>query len=282
MKKFTLMALAALLVLTSCDIFNNYGKKLEISENFDVYYKGDNVTEAEAKKLGDFWQGLRQQNNITTEQTLQLTKDSNAYVVHLPAIQEQLNKNKEQTLMQMWYMQDLISENVFGGARTRIVLTNEKLETVETLEEVNKVKTEDGSHTVYYKGNGVTKEEASLVAERLGQASFYQFTDGDVLLTKNKGDFELRFLPNEEVKGNNESEYFESLRRYQYLLGKYLLEGQEVKLYVIDNNFKDVRDFDEFTADEKALLDEAMRQQMQPQAEPSAVEEEAPSDDDGY
>lgn len=263
MKRLTLLLSAAVLLLAACNAFDNYGTKLNIAEKFDVYYKGDNVSEAEAKKLGDFWMQLRKQNNITEEQALQLTKDGDAYVVHIPAKPEELKENKEKTIMQMWIMQDLLSQGAFDGKKTKIVLTDEELKTVETLEELHKVKVEgDKPFTLYYRGNGLDEKEAKNVADKLVESEFISYTAGDAILTREKGDYEIRFFPNEEMQQADKQGYLSVLQRYQYIISKYGLEGEEVRLYLIDQNFSDVEDFEALPEDQRLAIDQAIEQQM--------------------
>ena len=80
MRKLLMLLLPLTLILTSCNLFDNYGKKAEINDKLTVYYKGEGVTEAEAKKLGAFLEQNRGGNKEehyyhNKEQTERITKE---------------------------------------------------------------------------------------------------------------------------------------------------------------------------------------------------------------
>ena len=68
----------------------------------------------------------------------------------------------------------------------------------------------------------------------------------------------MRFLPNAEQLNADKAGYYATLANLQYLISKYVLEDTDVKLVVIDDEFNDVKDFDELTADQKTLMDMRM------------------------
>lgn len=131
MKRLLLLLVSASLLLTSCD---DFGKKLSINEKSEVYYKGDGVSEADAKKLGDF---LLEKGYFTTTDTrsVQLLKENDAYTVKFVVDEEKLNKDKENVLMGFKVWQMWIQDNVFAGAKTRLVLADDKLKDVQEVGE---------------------------------------------------------------------------------------------------------------------------------------------------
>lgn len=255
MRKLLMLLLPLTLILTSCNLFDNYGKKAEINDKLTVYYKGEGVTEAEAKKLGAFLEQNRGGNK--DELTAQIMKEGDVYVVRMPVKEEVFNKDKEKFETIFWYMQDLIGESVFDGKKTKIILTDEKLKDKVTLDEMTKV-TVGKEHYVFLKGNNIKEKEAKEIGEKFEKEGIFPYTQGAVMLTKEKGDLFVRFLPNEAQLNSNKEAYYATLANLQYLVGKYVLQGEDVKLIVIDEEFTDVKEFDELTADTKALLDQRM------------------------
>lgn len=265
MRKLLLLSLPVLFLLTSCDLFNNFGKKVKINDKLSVYYKGDSVTEADAKKMGAFLEANRGGNK--DELTAQITKDGEAYVVRMPVNEEAFNKDKEKFEKLFWFMQDLISENVFEGKKTKVILTDNKLKDKLVLDEITRI-TVGKEHYVYLKGNSIKEKDAKEIAEKFEKENIFSFTQGAVMLTKEKGNLFVRFLANVSQVNNGKETYYATLSNLQYLVGKYVLEGEDVKLVIIDEEFNDVKDFDELTADKKTLLDMRMNGDQQQTNEP--------------
>lgn len=265
MGKFLLMAAAISVLLTSCDLFGNFGKKVEINEKNEVYYKGEGVTEDDAKKLGKYFEEIGVFNG-KEDRSVQLSKDGDAYVVRIVIKEDVVNKDKERFETIFWYWQDMISENVFKGDKTKIILTDDKFKDLTALDEMNKVKVGE-DHFVYYKGNGIKEKEAKEIAKQFEDGQFFAYTNGSVLVTKEKGVLSVRFLPNPDQINADKAGYYATVGNLQYLIGKYVLDT-DVKLIVIDEEFNDVKDFDELTADQKTVLDMRMNG-TQPQEDPN-------------
>lgn len=119
-----LLLLGASLILTSCE---DYGKSVKINDKSEVFYKGDGVTEAEAKNLGAFL--LKQEYfNTQDDRTVQLMKEGDSYVVKFIVDQEKIKQQDSATVatgFKVWHM--WIQDNVFNGAKVKVVLADEKL-----------------------------------------------------------------------------------------------------------------------------------------------------------
>ncbi|MFN2458467.1 MAG: hypothetical protein ABR502_09720 [Chitinophagaceae bacterium] len=131
MEKILLILATAIFLLSAC---NNYGKKVIVNSTSEVFYKGDGVTGADAKRLGKFL--LRQGYfDTTTEKSVQLSKENNQYVVKFVVSQEKLTQNKDYVLLGFKVWQMWISQNVFNNAKTKVVLTDENLKDVQEVGE---------------------------------------------------------------------------------------------------------------------------------------------------
>ena len=113
MKKILLLLLPLALVLASC---NNYGKKITIGKN-EVYYKGDGVTESDAKKLGDFLKKADYFDDSVTK-SVQITKQNNAFVVRFVVDKDKIDPNNQTMMNGYWILQDQISEGAFNNAKS--------------------------------------------------------------------------------------------------------------------------------------------------------------------
>jgi hypothetical protein len=254
MTKILLLLLPFTLVLTSCYLFNNFGKKVQVNDKMTVYYKGDGVTESDAKKLGEWIDKNRGDNK--DELTAQIMKEGDAYIVRMPVKEEVMSKDKERYERIFWYMQDQISEGVFDGKKTKIILTDNKLKDKITLDELTRIEV-GKDHYVYLKGNSVKEKDAKEIGEKFEKEQIFPYTQGAILLSKEKGTLVVRFLPNEEQIKSNKEIYYATLANLQYLVGKYVL-NDDVKLVVIDEELADAKEFAELAADKKALLDQKM------------------------
>jgi hypothetical protein len=251
MKKLLVLLLPVVLVFTSCD---DYGKKVKINDKLTVYYKGEGVNESDAKKLGDFLEKNSGENK--GEIAAQVMKEGDTYVVRMPVNEEAYNKDKDRFEKLFWYMQDLVSESVFDGKKTKIILTDNKLKDKLTLDELVKIDVGNG-HYVFLKGNDIKEKDAKEIGEKFEKEKIFPYTQGAVLLTKEKGNLFVRFLPNPDQMQQNKEVYFATLANLQYLVAKYVL-NQDVKLVVMDEEFNDIKDFGDLTAQQKNLLDQRM------------------------
>ncbi|MGZ5287099.1 MAG: hypothetical protein ACXWB9_07950, partial [Flavisolibacter sp.] len=194
-------------------------------------------------------------------------------VVRLVIKEDVVNKEREKYETIFWYWQDLISENVFDGKKTKIILTDDKFKDLITLEEMNKVKAGE-NHFVFYR-KGVTKKEAENIAAKFEQEGVFAYSDGMLIASKENNQLVIRLSPSAQA-ASDEPSYFATLANLQYLLGKYTL-NENLRLIVIDNDFNDIKKFDELTAAEKTVLDERM-QGVDAQAEQPVQDTNSPGE----
>lgn len=254
MKRILLLLLPVTLLLTSCDLFNNFGKKVKITDKTSVYYKGDGVTESDAKKLGDWLEKNRGDNK--NDLTAQITKDGDAYVVRMPVKEDAYNKDQERYGKIFWFMQSLISDNVFDGKKVKIILTDDKLKDKLAVDDLTKIEV-GKDHYVYLMGDKVKEKEAKEIGDSLETAKFFDYTEGSVLLTKDKGKYAIRFFPNEEK--SKLDNYDLALSDFKYIISKYVLKDDDMDMYVIDGEFNDVKNVKMTSDDRKAYFDKLIK-----------------------
>ena len=126
MKKMFLLVLTASFVFFAC---SHHGKKLKINNTSNVFYKGDEVNEADAKNLGDF---LLKQGYFTTtdERSVQLIKDGNAYIVKFVIDEERLSQDSSTILAGFRVWQMWLQDDVFSGAETKLILADAELKDI--------------------------------------------------------------------------------------------------------------------------------------------------------
>lgn len=123
--------ISAILVLTvllavglAC---TGYGTKLEYNGG-ELYYT-DNVTEAEAKKLGDYLvkEGFFDGKKIT----VQLDKSGSTYQFRMVVVKEKQTDEATMEIMKTFAGQ--ISKDVFGGAPTELHICDDQLKTIRVI-----------------------------------------------------------------------------------------------------------------------------------------------------
>ena len=107
---------------------SSYGTKLDFN-NGELYYT-DNVTEADAKKLGEYLvkSGFFGGKKVT----VQLDKSGATYQFRMVVMPEK--QSDEATLILMKAFAGEISEEVFGGAPTELHICDDQLKTVKVLQ----------------------------------------------------------------------------------------------------------------------------------------------------
>ena len=126
-KNFTTTVLVLTVLLAVGLACTGYGTKLDFN-NGELYYT-DNVTETDAKKLGDYLvkEGFFNGKKIT----VQLDKSGSTYQFRMVVMPEK--QNDEPTLLLMKAFAGQISEDVFDNAPTELHICDDQLKTVKVL-----------------------------------------------------------------------------------------------------------------------------------------------------
>jgi len=124
--KGSIVALSFIFLLAGC---SNYGKEYKLDKKHNVYYKGDGVDEATAKKLANY---LKEQSYFQDDITasVQLVKTKDTFDVNFVVDPSKIDSEKEKGFVTFG---GYISKNVFDGAPVVINLTNDKLETIKNV-----------------------------------------------------------------------------------------------------------------------------------------------------
>jgi hypothetical protein len=116
----------ALLKISSC---TNYGKKLTFNGG-ELYYTSQ-VTEAEAKKLGDYL--VKEKFFDGNKKTVQLTKDGATYQFRMVVLKD--GEKAPNTVATFTSVCQELSENVFNGAEVVVHLCDDHLKTLRVIPE---------------------------------------------------------------------------------------------------------------------------------------------------
>ena len=128
MKKYKLLLLLAIIAvsITSCE---NYGKEYKLDSKHNVYYQGEGVDEALAKKLANY---LKEQEYFqdSINSTVQLVKVKDTFNLNFVVDESKIVAGTANNFL---VFGAFISENVFNKAPVTIQLTDDKLEPFKNL-----------------------------------------------------------------------------------------------------------------------------------------------------
>jgi hypothetical protein len=109
--------------------YQNYGKEYKLDSKHNVYYKGEGVDEALAKKLAAYLKEMDYfQDSINS--TVQLVKNKDTFNLNFVVDETKLMPGYDNKFL---LFGAFISESVFDKAPVTIQLTNNKLETFKNL-----------------------------------------------------------------------------------------------------------------------------------------------------
>ena len=121
------LAMAILLVVgLAC---NQYGEKLEYNGG-ELYYT-KNVTEAEAKKLGDYM--VKEGFYDGTKKSVQLDKSGSTYQFRMVVVKDK--QTDPATAAAMKNIANELSQNVFNNAPTEVHICDDQLKTLQVVKQ---------------------------------------------------------------------------------------------------------------------------------------------------
>ncbi len=125
--KLLLPVILAAVIFTGCS--SGYGSEYKLDSKHSIYYKGDGVDEAHAKKLAEY---LKAQNYFqdSIDATVQVIKVKDTFNVNFVVNETKLTPGYETIFL---FIGGLVSENVFSKAPVVVQLTNNKLEPFKNL-----------------------------------------------------------------------------------------------------------------------------------------------------
>jgi hypothetical protein len=123
MKRILLFMAVIAVTAAAC---NSYGKKVKVNDKSEVYYKGDGITEDDAKRLGNYLLSSGYFDS-TTEKSVQLSKSADTFNVKFVVDKKKVDAMQNSELIfSLLGMQ--LSEVVFAKKPVKVILANEYME----------------------------------------------------------------------------------------------------------------------------------------------------------
>lgn len=234
--KTSLFVLAAFLCLASCNLADNYGEKVKFGKS-EVFYKGDGVSEKEAKAVGKF---LEENEWFSKESaaSAQVSKEDGTYLVRLVLAEP---KNFTPDLrMRMWKLQNSLAEDVFNGKDARFVFTDNKFKDLDVMEPVDKATF--GKSSVYFDNAEFRKSEAQKLGEFLeGKDYLGNEKEVDVFLTKEKDVPVVRLVVNKDLVEEKEDDIIPVFSYWHSQIQDNVLKGKKSKMILANTAMKDFK-----------------------------------------
>lgn len=253
----------ALLVITAMASCSNYGKKIKVEgTKGEVYYKGDGVTEDDAKKTGQF---LKEQSFFNNEKgaSVQISKDGDAYTMRFV-----YDKTVFDTLKNAEDMFKIVaaqaSKEVFNGKKVNIALANKTFKDYKTIAfdesvakqldapqpepetdgaMVNKSQfkhqAEAGVDFYWY---GVPDEEAKIFSDYIVKDGSFNGGTAELYMTQKDGRYIIRFPMIQEGRENPET--LAKVEAVAKQIKDNVFSTMPYSFYVTDEGLKTVKAFD--------------------------------------
>jgi len=216
--KQILLSLLVAVALTAC---TNHGKKIEVEgTKGEVYYKGEGVTEDDAKKTGEF---LKEQSFFSSGKaaSIQIAKEEEGYTVRFVYDKEiyESMKGAEDAFKALAVK---ISKEVFGGKKVNIALADKSFKDFTTIpydEAIAKeMETPDGSKEnsgltkadfdhekaggVDFYWKGISDDESKAIADYIVKNGAFADGTAEIYMTKESGRVILQFPVIESARTN--------------------------------------------------------------------------------
>jgi hypothetical protein len=248
MKKLLLLMLPVLVALTSCD---NYGKKLAVGES-EIFYKGEGLSEKDAKALGDFLVD-HELFDKKRKSSAQLIKEGNKYIVRLVMASKEVDPAVR---LNIWKLQTDLSNDVFDGAEAHFALADDRFENEEILEPTSVVKL--GMASVIYDSKSFKKDEAQKLVDFFKeQGLFTSDKAADVLLRTEEGSPIIRVIVDKAYLEENKETVMPVFGYWQYLLQNNIEPYKEAKMWLTTTTYEDYKKIPKLSAEEVAALEGA-------------------------
>ncbi|MDZ4794988.1 MAG: hypothetical protein SGI83_11970 [Bacteroidota bacterium] len=255
MKKIAYIILAAV-SLTAC---SNFGKKVEVpGTKAEVFYKGDGVTEEDAKKTGEF---LKESFfSADKKASVQLTREGEEYTIRFV-----YDKTVFDTLKGI---EDIFKEvgikaskQLFDGKKVNIALANssfkdyktilydeamaKRLEAPPATDETTISKADfdhDSAGGVDFYWKGISDEESKMIADYIVQNGSFNGGRAEIYMTKSGDRFTLRFPVIESAR--NDASFVTDLEKVTKQIKDNVFANVPYSFYMTDENMNTVKAWD--------------------------------------
>jgi hypothetical protein len=253
---FIVLPLLLVIGLTAC---TNYGKKIKVEgTKGEIYYKGDGVTENDAKKVGDF---LKNDGFLDNEKaaSLQVTKEGETYIVRF--VYDKAYFDKTAGLEDFFKIYTAkMSKNVFDGKKVNIVLSDKQFKDFKTIPydeaaaktletpvtDNTALNKEDFDHdsqggvTFYWKG--ISDEESRTIADYIVKNGAFAGGTAEIYITKDGDRYLLRFPVKKEFR--NDASIIAEIEKVSKEIKENVFPNNPYSFQMTDEQLNPLKSFD--------------------------------------
>jgi hypothetical protein len=245
-------ACICVLALTSC---TDYGTKVTFEGNKgEVYYKGDGVTEADAKAVGKFLEDEQFFQKDDKTRSVQISKDSGRikarFVVDEKAIGTMPDADESFALIGA-----AMSKDVFNNTPVDVIYTDDYFKDIKTIpykpsalsavdvsDEVKEMDKKTSNNNTLYYSKDISGEQADSISEYLVKSGFFSSGGNiDLILSKLQGGgFHIKF----PIKASfNNEEGLQKVDAFGKQIKTDLFPNVPLELEVLGENMASVKTF---------------------------------------
>ena len=247
--------LAAVLVFTTLSSCTDYGKKVTFTgHKGEVFYKGDGVTEADAKATGKFLEENDFFLKDDKKRSVQISKKNDRFEARM-VIDEKGFAKIEDADDKFALLGAMMSKAVFNNAPVDIIYTDDGFKDKKTIsykpdlleagkltDEIKSMKTKKYENNTLYYGKDISEEASDTIINYLVKSEFFTPKgNNDIILSKTaNGGAHFKF-PVKASFANKEG--LQKIDAFAKELKTDMFEGVPMQFEVLDEQLKSIKIF---------------------------------------
>ena len=231
-----MLLLISVVLFASCNEASVSDKEVKINDKSEVFYKDGKVTEADAKRLGDYLLA-NEYFDTTAHRSVHLTKGDSGYIIRCVVDKDKLKEDQGAEL-NFWVMQSNISDSVFKGQKTNIILTDNWFREIKSLASIERLKVNKTCSIVYSK-DAFNSSTVQTLGNYLVEQGYFGDQQNDVFLTKDSSFNVIHLIVDKNAVEANFKDFLPVYERMGYLIRKNVFEGKDTKIVLTSPDFED-------------------------------------------
>jgi hypothetical protein len=243
-----IIALVLFCTISSCA---DHGKRIQVEgTETEIYYKGDGVTESDAKKTADLLKARFIKSN-DKKASIQITNDKDVYTIRF-VYDEEIYKTLKNVDNEFKALAVAASQQVFNGKKVNIALADDHFKDWKTIpydenfaksDETGEVNTalqtdnfdhERAGDVDFFWSKNIPDEEAKRIADYIVMKGDFSGGNSELIITNENGKTIIRFTVKNELA--NDPQTMATIEPVAQDLKEKLFPDAPFSFYVTDQN----------------------------------------------